>query len=113
MSEKIKLRPAMREDFIAYYGSAPQASVRAIAGETESGKIAGLAGYYVSGNLAVVFSDNDEDVSPKVIIRCARAVFALARKAGLTLVASATTKGDKAVKHFGFEEAGDGLFYLT
>ena len=112
-SNSINIRSAKREDFIAFYGHPPRASVRAIVGETEAGNIVGIAGYYVAGTLAIVFSDNQENVSPKTIIRCARMLISLAKKAGLTMVASASTKGDSAVRHFGFEKAGDGLYYLA
>lgn len=65
---RTKSRPATRADILGFYGRIPDKSVRARVLE-QDGEILGVAGYYMAGGTAVVFSDMKPGISKMTIWR--------------------------------------------
>lgn len=69
----IKSRPAKASDIEAYFEKSAPQTVRARALEV-NGKVVGVAGYYLQSGVAVVFSDNMEEIPKIRIWREAKAI---------------------------------------
>lgn len=65
----------MSADFQAFYGKQPPRAVRARVLE-QDGKPVGLAGYYVEGGKAVMFSDMNDKIPAMTIWRESKAMMA-------------------------------------
>jgi hypothetical protein len=102
----IRARPATPEDFLEFYGKLPVRTTRAVVGEKEDGTIAGVAGYYLQGNVAVIYSDYKGGLSKRDEVRGAKIAVDFAKQAGVDLVATQEVDND-IMKHFGFEPEGD------
>ena len=70
---RLKSRPATAADVYAFFGKASPHTVRARVLDID-GEIAAIAGYYISGGVAVVFSDIKLAVPKMTIWREARAM---------------------------------------
>lgn len=68
-----KSRPATQADLLTFFGRLPDCSVRARVLE-QGGEIVGVAGYFMAGGRAVVFSDLKGDVPNMTIWREAKAL---------------------------------------
>ena len=73
MADKVVTRPATRQDFLDFFGKLPPYTLRAQVMES-GGRVVGIGGYWMAGNVAVVFSDLVEDhgVSRFTIFRTAK-----------------------------------------
>lgn len=68
-----KSRPATRADIYRFFGKIPGQSLRARVLEVD-GEIVGVAGYYLMGNVAVMFSDSKGDIPKMTIWRESKAM---------------------------------------
>ncbi len=101
----MEVRPATRADFETFYGELPSQTVKAWVAVEDDNPV-GIGGYYLSGGMAVVFTDH-KDMSKRDIIRGARALMVELRKLGMDVVAGSDFPNATALKHFGFEPFGD------
>lgn len=110
----LTIRPATREEVIAWHDGLPPMTVRALAAVDEDGKVQGVGGYYLRGNSAIVFTHYLPGMSPRDILRGARAVVELARKTGAQVIGRVEDDaGERSARHFGFEPIGDNLWRLA
>tara|TARA_Y100000310_G_scaffold30952_1_gene29368 strand:- start:444 stop:794 length:351 start_codon:yes stop_codon:yes gene_type:complete len=70
---RLKSRPATRADIAAFFGKTPDQTVRARVLERD-GEIVGVAGYWMAGGMAVMFSDARGDIPKLTIWREAKAM---------------------------------------
>lgn len=101
----MKIRPATREDFRAFYGKTPPMSLRAVVGERNAGDIVGIGGYYLSKGHAVAFVDHRGATKKEMVIG-GRAVMELIEQFGGTVYATNESGDSRALRHFGFVEHG-------
>ncbi len=99
------IRPATRADFEAFYRELPSQTVKAWVA-MEDDKPVGIGGYYLSGGVAVVFTDHG-DMSKRDMIRGARALMVELKKLGMDVIAGSDFPNATMLKHFGFEPFGD------
>lgn len=103
------VRPARAADFRAFYGRALPRSGRAWVAELD-GKVIGLAGYYLMGGRAFVFSDMDEAMAryPVTIMREARRLMAGLRLPALCIADPARETSGRFLERLGWRLVGPG-----
>ncbi len=73
LTGRTKTRPATAADVVEYFGQKAPQTIRASVFEVD-GELIGIAGYYLAGGVAVVFSDNKPDIPKMTIWRHAKAM---------------------------------------
>ena len=74
-SKRLRSRPASRSDIEGFFGRMPGPSIRARVLELD-GEVVGVAGYYLVGGIAVMFSDTKADIPKLTIWRESKAMMA-------------------------------------
>lgn len=100
------IRPATRSDIMAFYGRLPEGSARAWVLDI-GGKVSGVAGYRVAGDVLLVFSDVAEGVPKMTIWRKAREFMASLTR--LTYCEGSEQSGP-FLKRLGWEPIGDNIY---
>ena len=103
---RLKSRVATRADIHEYYGQLPAKSVRARVLEVD-GRIVGVAGYYIEGSCAVVFSDAKEDIPKMTVWREAKAMMQSIRLRG---VCTACEGSGPFLERLGWKHMGEGVY---
>jgi len=96
---EVKIRPATREDFMAFHGETWPRTCRAWAAEAD-GQLVALAGYALEPGYTYAFSVMKENhgLPTRLILREARRLFAEMQKHRLPLVARANPELPRAGK---------------
>lgn len=102
---ELTIRSATGADFLAFYGTEPPLTVRAIAA-VKDGRVVGIGGYYLDNGMAVAFTDINDEMTKRDKIAGGRAVINLLKRFGGRIVAEPGENGPVAMKHFGFTERG-------
>ena len=108
LTGETKIRPATSADVLAYFGEKAPQTIRANVLDVD-GEVLGIAGYYLHGGNAVVFSDNKPDIPKLTIWRQAKALMKSLR---LPSVCFATETSGPFLKRLGWQfveetDAGD------
>ncbi len=104
----MEIRPAKADDFMAFFGKSPTTTVRALVALDDDGKPMAIGGYYLFANHAVAFTDHRKGMTKRQMIKGARAVVAMLKELKVSVIAVAGVDGTTALKHYGFEPAGNG-----
>lgn len=99
----IETRLATADDIFAFYGKMPPRSVRAWAMERD-GVVVGLAGYFVAGGRAVMFSDINAPIPAVAIWRASKALMENLR---IPAICVGTEKSKPFLERLGWEYVGD------
>jgi len=106
----ITTRPATAEDVMGLYGKMPPRSVRAWVMEKD-GVVVGIAGYFLSGGRAVMFSDMNAPIPAMAIWR---ASVALMKSMQVPAICVGTEKSAPFLKRLGWVYVGnssDGMVF--
>lgn len=104
----MEIRPATVSDFKAFFGHGPKATVRALVALDEAGAPMAIGGYYLFANYAVAFTDHRKDMTKRQRVTGARALITMLKGLTVDVLAMADDDAATALKHYGFEPAGDG-----
>lgn len=102
MTGSLEVRAASAADVREFYGKLPPQTIRAKVLERD-GEVVGVAGYYVGGPTAVVFSDAKEGI-PK--IRIWREAVKFMRELNLPALCVATPGSEAFLQRLGWTFAG-------
>lgn len=103
----IKTRPATSADIKAYFKKSAPHTIRAWALEVD-GHVEGIAGYYVAGGNAVVFSDVNEGVKKMTIWR---AGLSFVKSLPLPAICEGTEKSKAFLERLGWVQVGDEMVF--
>lgn len=98
----MRVRPAVRADFIDFYGSVPPMTVKALTAVDVDDKPMAIGGYYLLGGVALAFTDNREGMRKRDLVRCARELMKLLKRLRCDVYAQGSPEFDTALRHFGF-----------
>lgn len=81
-------------------------TVKALAAFNGAEKPIAVGGYYLSGGIAMAFSDYSPDLGKRDRVKGAKALMGALKGLKIAVVARSGPDGDTALKHFGFEPWG-------
>ena len=108
---RLKSRPAAAADVLAFYGRPSPYSIKARVIENKDCEVIGIAGYYIIGSVAVMFSDNKESVPALTIWRESKA---LMQGMKIPAICFGSEKSGPFLKRLGWQYVGssqDGEVY--
>lgn len=100
----LTFRDATTLDLDSFYHRTRPMTVRAIVAERE-GAVVGIGGYYISGDVAIAFTDGTS-MSKREVIACGREMIRLLKTLHVNVIAQCGSHGDTALRHFGFTSKG-------
>ena len=107
------IRPATREDFLAFYKKNPPFATRALAAVKDN-TVVGIGGYYLKDGLAVAFTDNSTAMTKRDIVKACGAFRELIGRLKIDIIAQCSPEtGTTLMRHFGFEPCRDDVWRLA
>jgi hypothetical protein len=109
----MEIRPATREDFLAFYKKNPPFASRAIAAIKDN-TVVGIGGYYLKDGLAIAFTDNSTAMTKRDIVQACGAFRELIGRLKIEIIAQCSPEtGTTLMRHFGFEPCRDDVWRLA
>lgn len=105
--DKTTTRPANASDILGFFGKGAPRTIRARALDV-GGEVVGIAGYYVSDGVAVVFSDIRKGI-PKMTIW--REALSLMNSLKLPAVCEGSPESARFLKRLGWSQVDDGYLF--
>ena len=107
------IRPATREDFLAFFKRNPPFSMRAIVA-IKGDTAVGIGGYYLRDGLAVAFTDSTNAMTKRDIVKACAAFRKFISQLKMDIVAQCDPNtGDVLLRHFGFKQFRGDIWMLV